>query len=217
MKTSSRKQLSRGNCVSFCVLLISELPSHVASLNSRPKATGWAPVIQRRVLWATTSVAPTSLTSAWGTAARRSLRSFSSSPTPCALWSWTPSMRRTLCPWPLSRDNAESTITRTCPVNPQPRGPPSMTLKRRGVRVTLLHPTYSINATNHHYRSMPHTQLQGYSAARALQLLHSSVSCVGVIFRLQERILILQLLFLLVSVACWVSVSIMKVSRDDHH
>lgn len=93
-------------CVSFCVY---ELPTHVVSPPSRPKAIGWAPVILRRVPWATTSAAPTSLISAWHTAARPSLKSFNSSLKLCALKSWTRLMRRTLWPWPLSREDAEMT------------------------------------------------------------------------------------------------------------
>lgn len=77
----------------------------------RPKATGWGPTIPRRVLSATTSAAPTSPTSAWRTAARRSLRSCSSSLTPCAPWSWTPSTRRTRCPWRPSLEDANIAIS----------------------------------------------------------------------------------------------------------
>lgn len=120
---------------SFCFFFftcISEVPTHVFSSDFRPKATGWAPAIPRRVLWATISVVPTSLTSAWHTAARHSLRSFSSSLRLCAPKSWTPLMRRTLCPWALSRDATEITIPWSRPANPQPRVPPSMTMKRRG-------------------------------------------------------------------------------------
>lgn len=90
--------------------------AHGDSPTSRPKATGWAPLILRKVRWATTSAAPTSLISAWHTAARPSQRSFSSSFTLCALWSWTLLMRRTLWPWALSREDAEITITCTCEI-----------------------------------------------------------------------------------------------------
>lgn len=77
-------------------------------LTSRPKATGWGLIIIRRVPSATTSAAPTSPTSVWHTAARRSRRSCSSSLTPCALWSWTPLMRRMLCPWGPSLDDPKN-------------------------------------------------------------------------------------------------------------
>lgn len=68
---------------------------------SRPKATGWAPAITKRAQRATTSAAPTSPTSGWRTAARRSPRSYSSSRTPCAPRSWKLSARRTHCAWGL--------------------------------------------------------------------------------------------------------------------
>lgn len=80
-------------------------------LTGRPKATGWGPTITRRVPSATTSAAPTSPTSAWRTAARRSPRSCSSSLTPCAPWSWTPSTRRTRCPWRPSLEDADIAIS----------------------------------------------------------------------------------------------------------
>lgn len=129
-----------------------------------------------------TSVVPTSLISVWHTAARRSLRSFNSSLMLCALKSWTLSMRRTLCPWPRSRDSAEIAKTRTCPVNPRPCGPTQHdTEETWGDSNSVVHPIYSINTANHHYRSMPHTdsytptKSQGHGSAQsspALTLFH---------------------------------------------
>lgn len=84
------------------------------SLTSRSNATGWAPIIIRKVLWAMTSAAPMSPTYAWRTAARHCLRSFSSSLMLCAPMGWTPLTRRTRLPWALSREDAEISINQPC-------------------------------------------------------------------------------------------------------